>query len=68
VERLNDRITYAVTAGTMEGSVMALVLRTLTHFSAHTQEILLMTRLQLRDHYKFKHPAGVPHSMRGGSS
>jgi Protein of unknown function (DUF1572) len=67
-ERLNERIAYVVTAGTMEGTVMALILRTLTHLSGHTQEILLMTRLQLGDQYKFKHPAGVPPTMRGASS
>jgi len=66
-ERLTDRVKYEVTAGTLEGTVQGLIVRALTHFAGHTQEILFMTRLQLGERYAFKHPAGVPPSMRSGA-
>ncbi len=61
---LRERRQYAVTAGTIDGTVQALVFRTLTHLAGHTQEILFMTRLQLGENYVFQNPAGVPPSMR----
>ena len=62
-----DYAAVLTSGGTMEGTVLSLILRTLTHLSGHAQEILFMTRLQLRDKYQFKHPAGVPPSMRARS-
>ena len=44
---LREHRQYAVTAGTIDGTVQALIFRTLTHLAGHTQEILFMTRLQL---------------------
>jgi Protein of unknown function (DUF1572) len=67
-ERLPERLKYDVAAGTLEGTVQGLIVRALTHFAGHTQEILFMTRLQLSECYAFKNPAGVPPSMRSGST
>ena len=36
---------YVVTAGTIDGTVQTLILRTLMHLAGHTQEIVFMTRL-----------------------
>jgi Protein of unknown function (DUF1572) len=63
-DRLREHRQYAVTAGTIDGTVQALVFRTLTHLAGHTQEILFMSRLQLGERYVFQNPAGVPPSMR----
>ena len=67
-ERLPERVKYEVTAGTLEGTVQGLIVRALTHFAGHTQEILFMTRVQLGERYAFKNPAGVPPSMRSGAT
>ena len=66
--RLPERVKYDVTAGTLEGTVQGLIVRALTHFAGHTQEILFMTRLQLGERYIFRNPAGVPPSMRSGAA
>jgi hypothetical protein len=63
-DRLREQRQYAVTAGTIDSTVQALVFRTLTHLAGHTQEILFMARLQLGEKYVFQNPAGVPPSMR----
>jgi hypothetical protein len=64
--RLDERVAYTVTAGAAESTVQGLIVRALTHFAVHTQEILFMTRLQLGERYVFRNPAGVPPSMRNG--
>ena len=66
-KRLAERCPYVVTAGTIDGTVQALILRTLMHLAGHTQEIVFMTRLQLGERYVFKNPAGVPPSMRSAT-
>ena len=66
-DRLPEHCSYKVTAGTIDGTVQALLLRTLMHLAGHSQEIVFMTRLQLGERYLFKHPAGVPPSMKSGS-
>jgi hypothetical protein len=66
-DRLREHRRYAVTAGTIDGTVQALIFRTLTHLAGHTQEILFMARLQLGEKYVFQSPAGVPPSMMSGS-
>jgi Protein of unknown function (DUF1572) len=63
-DRLLEHRQYAVTAGTIDGTVQELVFRTLTHLAGHTQEILFMSRLQLGERYVFQNPVGVPPSMR----
>jgi hypothetical protein len=63
---LREHRQYAVTAGTIDCTVQALIFRTLTHLAGHTQEILFMTRLQLREQYFFQNPDGVPPTMRSG--
>ena len=40
--RLSEPVQYVVTAGTMHGTVQGLILRALSHFAGHTQEILFM--------------------------
>jgi Protein of unknown function (DUF1572) len=64
---LREHRQYAVTAGTIDGTVQALIFRTLTHLAGHTQEILFMTRLQLGEKYIFQNPAAVPPTMRSGA-
>ena len=64
---LREHRQYTVTAGTIDGTVQALIFRTLTHLAGHTQEILFMTRFQLGEKYIFQNPAGVPPTMRSGA-
>ena len=66
-DRLREHRQYLVTSGTIDGTVQALVFRTLTHLAGHTQEILFMTRLQLGEQYVFQNPAAVPPTMRSGA-
>jgi uncharacterized damage-inducible protein DinB len=66
-DRLAEHCSYVVTAGTIEGTVQALILRTLMHLAGHTQEIVFMARFQLGERYVFKNPAGVPPSMRSAA-
>lgn len=54
---------YATFAGSVEISVMAVILRTLVHLNGHAQEILYMTRKQLDGRYQFQNPAGVPKAL-----
>ena len=68
VDRLREGRQYEVTAGTIATTVEALVLRTLMHLAGHTQEIVFIAHLQLGEKYGFKNPAGVPPTMRGGTS
>jgi hypothetical protein len=65
-DRLREHRKYLVTSGTIDGTVQALIFRTLTHLAGHTQEILFVTRLQLGEQYVFQNPAGVPPTMRRG--
>lgn len=62
--RLTERCPYEVTSGPLDGTVQALILRTLMHLAGHTQEIVFMTRLQLGKQYVFQNPGGVPPSMK----
>jgi len=59
-ERLLEGRRYAGPRGEMEGTVLAVVLRTLLHLSGHAQEIVYATRLLLGDAYAFQAPAPSP--------
>lgn len=52
-ERLLETRRYRMLRGEVEGTVMTLILQTLIHVGGHTQEIVALTRLQLRDRYRF---------------
>ena len=39
--------------GDVEGTFLTLILHTVVHVGAHTQEIVAVTRLQLREAYQF---------------
>jgi hypothetical protein len=46
--------------GEVETSVLGVILQTLVHVGGHTQEIIALTRLQLRDDYRYMDPAARP--------
>jgi Protein of unknown function (DUF1572) len=52
--RLGEARRYSGLRGEMEGTVLAVVLRTLLHMSGHAQEIIYATRLLLGDAYRFR--------------
>ncbi len=52
--RLLESRRYRLLSGETEGTVQAVVLQTLLHLSGHVQEIIYITRLQLRDSYQFR--------------
>lgn len=52
-DRLLEKRTYQMLRGPVEGTFVTLILQTLVHLGGHTQEIVHMTRLQLRDSYRF---------------
>jgi hypothetical protein len=59
-DRLLEMRRYRMLKGEVEGSVLKLILQTLSHVAGHTQEIIALTRLQLRDRYRFLHTATRP--------
>jgi hypothetical protein len=52
-DRLLETRRYQRLQGEAEGSFLALILYTLVHLGGHTQEIVAVTRLQLREGYRF---------------
>ncbi len=52
-ERLLERRTYSMLRGPVEGTFVTLILQTLVHLGGHTQEIVALARLQLRESYRF---------------
>ncbi len=52
-ERLLEKRTYQRLQGPVDGTFVTLILHTLVHLGGHTQEIVALTRLQLRDGYRF---------------
>lgn len=66
-ERLGETRRYDLVAGPTEKSVLGVALQALVHLNGHAQEILQMTRTQLGDGYAFRHPSGVPPSLRAPS-
>jgi hypothetical protein len=59
-ERLLETRRYRMLKGEVEGSVLKLIQQTLAHLAGHTQEIIALTRLQLRERYRFLHTATIP--------
>lgn len=52
-ERLLETRRYRMLKGEVEGTLLKLILQTLAHLGGHTQEIVALARLQLRDQYRF---------------
>jgi hypothetical protein len=59
-ERLLETRRYRMLKGEVEGSVLKVIQQTLAHVAGHTQEIIALTRLQLRDRYRFLHAPARP--------
>lgn len=59
-ERLLETRTYGMLAGDVEGTLVDLILYTLVHLGGHSQEIVALTRLQLRENYKFLRTPAKP--------
>ncbi len=51
--RLFETRRYRMLVGEVEGNLITLILQTLVHVAGHTQEIIALTRQQLRDRYRF---------------
>ena len=64
--RLLEGRRYRGLRGEVEGTVLAVALRTLLHLGGHAQEIVYATRLQLGDAYKFR--AESPAPVRDGKT
>jgi hypothetical protein len=54
--RLSETRRYRMLAGDVEGTLVTLIMQTLVHLGGHTQEIVAMTRGQLKDRYRFQQP------------
>ena len=52
-DRLLENRRYHMLKGEVEGTLVTLILHTLVHLGGHTQEIVALTRLQLRERYRF---------------
>lgn len=52
-QRLLEIRPYPMLKGEVEGTLLTLILQTLVHLGGHTQEIVAVTRLQLREGYRF---------------
>lgn len=51
---------YRMLAGPVQNTLVSLILQTLVHVGGHTQEIVALARLQLRDRYRFQQPRPRP--------
>jgi uncharacterized damage-inducible protein DinB len=51
--RLLETHRFLKLRGEVEGTAVTLIVQTLVHLGGHTQEIVALTRLQLRDSYRF---------------
>jgi uncharacterized damage-inducible protein DinB len=58
--RLLETRRYEMLAGEVEKTLLAIILHTLVHLGGHTQEIVALTRMQLRERYRFQLPAASP--------
>ena len=52
-ERLLETRRFHMLRGDVERPVVRVILQTLVHLGGHTQEIVALTRLQLRERYRF---------------
>ena len=52
-ERLLETRRYGMLRGEVEGNFVTIILHTLVHLGGHMQEIVTITRLQLRESYRF---------------
>jgi hypothetical protein len=52
-ERLIETRRYRMLRGEVENTVLGVIVQTLVHVGGHTQEIVALTRLQLREVYQF---------------
>jgi uncharacterized damage-inducible protein DinB len=52
-DQLLETRRYTMLKGEVEGTFVAIILHTIVHVGAHTQEIVAVTRLQLREGYRF---------------
>lgn len=52
-KRLLETHRFLKLRGEVEGTAVTLIVQTLVHLGGHTQEIVALTRLQLRDAYRF---------------
>jgi hypothetical protein len=60
-ERLLETHRYRMLKGEVEGTFITIILHSLVHLGGHTQEIVALTRLQLRERYQFmQQPAKSP--------
>lgn len=50
--RVGAPMTYPTARGPVEATALALIVRTLLHLAAHTQEIIAMTRTRLGEGYR----------------
>ena len=55
--RLLETRRYQKLKGEVEGTVLILIIQTVVHLGGHTQEIVALTRLQLKDRYRFMQAA-----------
>ena len=51
---------YQMLAGEVAKTLLAIIINTLVHLGGHTQEIVALTRLQLRERYRFQRPQASP--------
>ena len=58
--RLLETRRYQMLAGEVEKTLLAIILHTLVHLGGHTQEIVALTRMQLRERYRFQLPQSSP--------
>jgi uncharacterized damage-inducible protein DinB len=59
--RLLETRRYEMLAGEVEKTLLAIILHTLVHLGGHTQEIVALTRMQLRERYRFQLPQAPSH-------
>lgn len=52
-DRLLETRRFRMLTGEVEGTLLKLILQTLVHLGGHTQEIVALARVQLRDRYRF---------------
>jgi hypothetical protein len=52
-ERLAETRRYRMLRGEVEATLLVVIMQTLNHLAGHTQEIIALTRLQLRGRYRF---------------
>ncbi len=58
--RLLETRRFQMLQSEVEKTLLAIILQTLVHAGGHTQEIVALTRLQLRERYRFQLPQASP--------